>query len=481
MKNRRKTTKLLVPPVLYALSVLLLPVCGACSDSGGGSTERDAAGGQDVLVPRPDGAGGEDGGLVEGAYFVSPDGDDGNPGTIDQPWRTITRAANTLTAGETVYIRQSTYSERLVPQNSGTAGNPITFAGYPGEQATVDGAGVSIPGGWGGLVDLSDLSHIRITGLRVINAGTDDNHAGILVDNSSHISVENCYTYNTVSSGIGVWSSDNVLVHGNEVELACNDGEQECITIAITDQFEVSYNHVHHGGPGNNGGEGIDIKDGSSNGTVLGNVVHHMNRLGIYVDSWDKHTFNIDVFANRAYENQGSGFAVAAEAGGLLENVRIFNNEAFSNLYAGFTVGGWGEPVPSHPIANVLVINNTFWSNGTDGWGPAVVLENPDADDIVIRNNLMSQNASAQMEVDQVGQNLIVEFNLFHGDGSPYGTDVVTGDPMLTNPSGGDFHLQAGSPAINAGSSVDAPPDDFDGTARPQDTGYDIGAYEFVQ
>jgi hypothetical protein len=301
------------------------------------------------------------------------------------------------------------------------------------------------------------------------------------VDNSSHISVENCYTYNTVSSGIGVWNSDNVIVRGNEVELACNDGSQECITIAITDQFEVSYNHVHHGGPGNNGGEGIDIKDGSSNGTVLGNVVHHMNRLGIYVDSWDKHTFNIDVFANRVYENQGSGFAVAAEAGGLLENVRIFNNESFRNLYAGFTVGGWGEPVPSHPIANVLVINNTFWSNGTDGWGPAVVVENPDADDIVIRNNLMSQNGFTQMEVDQVGLNLTVEFNLFFGDGSPYGTDVVTGDPMLADPAGGDFHLLAGSPAIDAGSSVDAPPDDFGGTSRPQGAGIDIGAYELVQ
>jgi len=43
-----------------------------------------------------------------------------------------------------------------------------------------------------------------------------------------------------------------------------------------------------------------------------------------------------------------------------------------------------------------------------------------------------------------------------------------------------DFHLQSGSPAIDAGLTLSQVPYDFDGTARPQGSAYDIGAYEYV-
>jgi hypothetical protein len=43
-----------------------------------------------------------------------------------------------------------------------------------------------------------------------------------------------------------------------------------------------------------------------------------------------------------------------------------------------------------------------------------------------------------------------------------------------------DFHLQAGSPLIDAGSASGAPDHDFDGEARPLGAGVDIGADEFT-
>jgi MYXO-CTERM domain-containing protein len=43
----------------------------------------------------------------------------------------------------------------------------------------------------------------------------------------------------------------------------------------------------------------------------------------------------------------------------------------------------------------------------------------------------------------------------------------------------GDYHLSATSPAIDKGTSSDAPSDDLDGNARPQGNGWDIGAYEY--
>ena len=61
-----------------------------------------------------------------------------------------------------------------------------------------------------------------------------------------------------------------------------------------------------------------------------------------------------------------------------------------------------------------------------------------------------------------------------------YGNDYVEGDPQFIDASAADFHLQSGSPAIDTGSSVEAPADDYEGTSRPQGSGHDIGAFEYV-
>ncbi|MCB0705121.1 MAG: T9SS type A sorting domain-containing protein [Saprospiraceae bacterium] len=57
-------------------------------------------------------------------------------------------------------------------------------------------------------------------------------------------------------------------------------------------------------------------------------------------------------------------------------------------------------------------------------------------------------------------------------------TDVNdSGDPLFVDPFGFDFHVMAGSPAINAGIAVGAPEFDLDGNARVD--AVDAGAYEY--
>ncbi len=416
-------------------------------------------------------------------YYVATDGSDGYPGTELLPWEHIQHAADIMTAGDTVYIKAGTYNERIIPGNSGIADNYILYTAYPGDSVIIDGTGIFLPSDWGGLFDISDKSYIKISGLTIINAGPNDNNSGILVDNSNHIIIEKNYIYNTVSSGIGVWNSGNITINGNEVELACNDGEQECITVATTNTFIIKNNHVYNGGPGTIGGEGIDVKDGSSNGKIYKNLVHDINRLGIYVDSWDKHTYNIEVFQNIVYNCSGDGFCVVSEAGGLLEDVKIYNNIAYGNEACGLTFGHYGEPAPSRPLRNIKVINNTFYNNGDGGWGGGISVESGDADSIIIRNNILSQNLIFQIQVEVSIPTLNVDHNLIDGyrgyEDEIYGSDSVVGNALFIDAPGVDFHLQSNSPAINKGSSLEAPIFDLDSVPRPIDSNWDIGAYEY--
>ena len=411
-------------------------------------------------------------------YYVSTDGDDDNPGTEAQPWRTIQKAADTLVAGDTVYIKAGTYQERVIPQNSGTAGNYIVYTAYPGDAVTIDGANITVPE-WGGLFEIVEKNYIRVSGLRVMNAGPNLHNPGILVDGSSHIIIENSYVYHTSDSGIGVWSSDNVTVDHNEVELACYNGYNEGISVGGTDTFEVKNNHVHHSQK-----EGIDAKDGSSNGKVFNNHVHHTDAVGIYVDAWDKHTYSIEVFENVVHDIAANGLALASEQGGLLENVRVYNNVAYNNKWCGLHLHTCCTD--NHPVRDVKIINNTFYDNGWDPWGGGILVENPDVENVVIRNNICSQNRSFQIAVDAnvPAGNVTTDHDLIDGyrgdEGEIRGDDYVEDDPMFVNPAGADFHLQENSPAIDQGSPADAPSDDFEGHARPYGAGYDIGADEFT-
>lgn len=73
-------------------------------------------------------------------FFVAPNGNDANPGTITRPFRTIGHGITKLQPGHTLYLRGGTYYEHtLLVRVAGTAASPITIRSYPGESAIVDG------------------------------------------------------------------------------------------------------------------------------------------------------------------------------------------------------------------------------------------------------------------------------------------------------------------------------------------------------
>lgn len=467
----RSPIKQLLITVLLALSAAPFGGCQSFNQpQAGDNNDNDADNDND------DSGDGNDNTASGRNHYVAPTGDDANPGTESQPWRTIQKAADTVLAGETVYIRAGTYEERVVPRNSGAADRFITYAAYPGETVTIDGTNIIVPE-WGGLFDISGPEYIRVSALRITNAGPNLHNPGIQVDGSSHIIVENNYVYNTMDSGIAVWNSADVVVDGNEVGEACQGGYNECISVGVTDGFEVRNNLVHDSQK-----EGICAKDGSSNGRVYGNEVYGTEAVGFYVDAQARHTFNIEVFNNIAHDIVEDGFAIASEVGGLLENVRVYNNIAYHNGWVGIHVTDCC--IDTHPLSSIEIVNNTLYNNGWDPWGGGIAVDNTQAEGIVVRNNICSQNLSFQIAVgaDVPEQSVTVDHNLIDGyragESEIYGEDHVEGDPGFVRAAEADFHLEVNSPAIDRGLAVGAPAQDFDREARPVGSEFDIGADE---
>ena len=85
--------------------------------------------------------------LVAKDIFVATIGDDiSGTGTIDQPYKTIQKAAKVAVAGDVVMVRAGNYRETVIPDKSGTAGSPITFQPYNNEAVTI--SGTEIIKGW---------------------------------------------------------------------------------------------------------------------------------------------------------------------------------------------------------------------------------------------------------------------------------------------------------------------------------------------
>ena len=90
-------------------------------------------------------AGGGDGGS-ENDLYVDPGGDDGNPGTADQPLQTLSEAADRVVPGSKVYIAAGTYGAFTLTKSGNDFSSLIEFFGLDGavviQQGVADAAAV---------------------------------------------------------------------------------------------------------------------------------------------------------------------------------------------------------------------------------------------------------------------------------------------------------------------------------------------------
>src|SRR5439155_1154222 len=116
------------------------------------------------------------------------------------------------------------------------------------------------------------------------------------------------------------------------------------------------------------------------------------------------------------------------------------------------------EQVYYNEILGCLIHNNGYnTGNGFSGHG----IYSQASFSIIVRNNISYANNGAS-DYMNMGAATTADHNLFGVD------------PLFVNPTANNFHLQAGSPAIDAGITLSQVPVDFDSITRPQGKAYDI-------
>ncbi len=226
----------------------------------------------------------------------------------------------------------------------------------------------------------------------------------------------------------------------------------------------VTNNRVHNiaatapcTGKGGAGIEGDSYYRGS-NIDVIGNVVHDIGAAkcrfihGIY------QTAPGTVANNLVYRISGWGIHLWHDA----NHITIANNTVVNSAIGGLLVGGGDFINTSGPADYVIVANNIVFDNMIYG-----IIEAGRTGS----HNLFTHNLSFRHWIDW----RLITSAADHAS--------VSADPRFLNyvrDGEGDYHLAAGSPAIDAGAPIHAPSSDLDGISRPHGAGYDIGAYEFA-
>jgi serralysin len=387
-------------------------------------------------------------------YYVSNSGDDANSGTSSSPWRTIQRAANTVSAGATVIVIAGTYNERVNVSRSGSSSYPITFQ----TQGSVLMKGFSISGSYV-IVDGFEPSNIAADGYNPAA------YAGIFSSGKYNI-IRNNYSHNNGSWGVFLETTasfnqvlNNVMAYNGHLGIWVRGSDHLIQKNDISHSIQHPSNWKHP--PSWSDADGIAFE--GDRHIFRGNYIHDITyadagQVNPHRDAFQEssNTSSSDVIVDGNLIHIPYHEAWTSQMmmlSGTITNLMVRNNIVYNtdrgpNLYG--------------TIIGMRVENNTF-VNITDY--AVSITSTGGANDVLVRNNIFRN-----VRTPAVGINSPATATQDHN---------FTGDPLFVNEAGLDFHLKSGSPAIDTGLNTPDVTQDYDGISRPQGASTDIGAYEY--
>ncbi len=366
-------------------------------------------------------------------YYLSPTGDDANDGSRWRPWRTFSKANSVAEPGWTIHVADGTYkvsspgtgttAAGIKTTKSGTAEARLRWVSDHKWGAKIVSSGYT----WSPSDSLGSGANIAWynTGSYVDIVGFDisgDGNLGIAND-GSYVHILNNHVHNIVAP---------YACAGYIYGVAAIDNTDN---IAAATANDVIGNWIDNIGSQTNrcAGGGHGVYQAILGGTVANNLIYRVQGYGVHM--WH-HSNAITVIYNTIFQGYG-GVVIGASGGATNDHTFVSNNIIVDNQKFGMVESaGSGSAIGSHNVYSHNVISGNPYNTYS-----------------IISGSLLIGTINAPAST------LFVNWQL---DGS------------------GNYHLKAGSPAIDAADRNYRISRDFDGVSRPQGPGYDIGAFEYL-
>ncbi len=370
-------------------------------------------------------------------YYVATSGNNSNSGTSSSPWRTVAYAVSKMVAGDTTYVRGGTYTESGIQfRRSGTQSAPISLLNAPGQ----------FP-----IINCRSNTNNKANSILFQSSSGYKNAIGRI--NLEGFEIRNCHV------GIRLYNLHDSVIRRNWIHRSASQGILGNGTRILLDRNRINHNGPIATSPSGTRSHGIYLNGTAI--TITNNLFYDNLAYGIQLNGSSTSIFNATYHA-------GPEFAVS-------HNWVITNNTfAYDRNRAGISV--WGST-----CNNARIENNVFYQNGVRLASTApqgIDFTSTTCRGIQIRNNLAFASAPGATR--------------FLGTGATAGTHytqsgniVNTVNPGFVNapatlPSAPNFALASGSPAINKGLTTSATKNSYTNVSRPQQSLYDIGAFEFL-
>lgn len=353
-------------------------------------------------------------------YYVDTQGDDSNPGSASAPFRTLMRGVSAAGPGDTVLVRDGVYG----PENAITSGD--------------------------------DPNAIDASPVVLTNSGTSDAWIIIRAEHKWGATLDcemQCDAYIDLKNASCITIQDFVITGGYKEGIHSNDTAHNIILRGNRIEFIGNRSTSTRFGL-----DGMYTNANCHDFLIDGNVFHDIGRT-------DASQLDHGLYLH------GSNFTVT--------------NNVFYNIGRGWSIQ------MADGLSNVLIAHNTFVFPNEANRGGQIMMWNTQSS-VVIQNNIFYRPVGyAIARYRSSVSNCSIDHNLIFGafavmaDASGCtldSTNQIGADPLFVNAwiPPYDFHLQATSPAIGAGTSTPGVIADFEGTPRVPGSAPDIGAYAFV-